>query len=188
MEKFLSSFIVKSMGDRIMNIFLRLVNYPQYNTCLGPCCIDLGINPIDAKIFVRSFLHFIYLDEHVAKYWQCSRIVSFFFVAAKTHCYWNGTSKDCILVLVVIFTFFLNRLGGWIVGKIMSGIFGIVAVHRGELDLVRTALQTGLPVVFVPLHRSHLDPFIISWTLLESGLRPPLFLASHSLMQTPILR
>ena len=66
-------------------------------------------------------------------------------------------------------------------------MFGAVTVHRGEVELVKAALQTGLPVLFVPLHRSLLDPFIISWALLDSGLRPPLFVATHSLMQTPFL-
>jgi hypothetical protein len=69
-----------------------------------------------------------------------------------------------------------------------SWIFDAVVVHRGELELVKVALQTGLPVVFVPLYRSHLDPFLISWTLLNFGFRPPLFLASHSLLRVPILR
>jgi len=79
------------------------------------------------------------------------------------------------------------RFAGWILGKILSYSFQSVCVHYGELEMVRIAMETGLPIIFVPVYRSHLDSLVISWLLLNRGYRPPEFIAPHSLLETPIL-
>lgn len=66
-------------------------------------------------------------------------------------------------------------------------MFQAVCVHFGELEMIRVATDTGLPIIFVPLHRSNFDSFLISWTLFSQGLCRPEFVASHSLMKTPVL-
>ncbi|XP_032523626.2 glycerol-3-phosphate acyltransferase 1, mitochondrial isoform X1 [Danaus plexippus] len=49
-------------------------------------------------------------------------------------------------------------------------------VHR-----LRRAKAAGLPLVFVPLHRSHFDYVLVTFTLYLTGLRPPLVAAGDNM-------
>jgi glycerol-3-phosphate O-acyltransferase 1/2 len=47
--------------------------------------------------------------------------------------------------------------------------------------MLMKASSTGLPLVFLPLHRSHLDYILISFILLNNNIRSPLVAAGDNL-------
>ncbi|KAL0861038.1 hypothetical protein ABMA27_009557 [Loxostege sticticalis] len=49
------------------------------------------------------------------------------------------------------------------------------------VERLRRAKAAGLPLVFVPLHRSHLDYVLVTFTLYLTGLRPPLVAAGDNM-------
>jgi glycerol-3-phosphate O-acyltransferase 1/2 len=49
------------------------------------------------------------------------------------------------------------------------------------VERLRRAKAAGLPLVFVPLHRSHLDYILVTFALYITGLRPPLVAAGENM-------
>ncbi|VVC96260.1 unnamed protein product, partial [Leptidea sinapis] len=49
------------------------------------------------------------------------------------------------------------------------------------IERLRRAKAAGLPLVFVPLHRSHFDYILVTFTLYLTGLRPPLVAAGDNM-------
>jgi glycerol-3-phosphate O-acyltransferase 1/2 len=47
--------------------------------------------------------------------------------------------------------------------------------------MLKKASNTGLPLIFLPMHRSHLDYILISFILLNSNIRSPLVAAGNNL-------
>ncbi|XP_041476870.1 glycerol-3-phosphate acyltransferase 1, mitochondrial-like isoform X3 [Lytechinus variegatus] len=75
----------------------------------------------------------------------------------------------------------LIRLTGWLLLKIL-GLFLIgVQVHEGQLNMVRQAAESGVPVIIVPLHRSHLDYVLLSFIFHLTGIRLPFVAAGDNL-------
>lgn len=56
-----------------------------------------------------------------------------------------------------------------------------VCLHPAQLDMLKKAANTNLPLIFVPLHRSHLDYILISFILLNINVRTPLVAAGNNL-------
>lgn len=75
----------------------------------------------------------------------------------------------------------LLRLAGWILYKILSRIFSSVQVHKGQLEVLRRAADRQLPMIYLPMHRSHLDYILISFILYMNNIKPPLVAAGDNL-------
>eukprot|EP00057_Strongylocentrotus_purpuratus_P033289 XP_790882.3 PREDICTED: glycerol-3-phosphate acyltransferase 1, mitochondrial [Strongylocentrotus purpuratus] len=79
----------------------------------------------------------------------------------------------------------LIRLTGWLLLKIL-GLFLIgVQVHEGQLNMVRQAAESGVPVIIVPLHRSHLDYILLSFIFHLTGIKLP-FVAAGDNLNLPV--
>lgn len=76
---------------------------------------------------------------------------------------------------------FFLRLTSWILYKLLPCFLTSVAAHPGQLRMLHVAGQTGLPLIFLPLHRSHLDYILISFILLNNNIRSPLVAAGDNL-------
>ncbi|KAK7863758.1 hypothetical protein R5R35_011159 [Gryllus longicercus] len=76
---------------------------------------------------------------------------------------------------------FLLRLTSWILYKLLPCFLTSVAAHPGQLRMLHAAGETGLPLIFLPLHRSHLDYILISFILLNNNIRSPLVAAGDNL-------
>ena len=46
-------------------------------------------------------------------------------------------------------------------------------VNPTQLVKIKEAEETGIPIVYLPLHRSHLDYLLITWTVWHFGIRLP---------------
>ncbi|XP_075238224.1 glycerol-3-phosphate acyltransferase mino isoform X2 [Lycorma delicatula] len=79
------------------------------------------------------------------------------------------------------FSDFILRLGAWVMTKVMSRLFTSVVVHPAHIDMLKKASTTGLPLVFIPLHRSHFDYIVITYILCYNNIRSPLVAAGENL-------
>ncbi|XP_076265261.1 glycerol-3-phosphate acyltransferase mino isoform X2 [Rhynchophorus ferrugineus] len=76
---------------------------------------------------------------------------------------------------------FLLRFTSWILYKLLPCFLGSVVVHPGQVEVLQEASKTNLPLIFLPLHRSHLDYILISFILLNNNIRSPLVAAGDNL-------
>lgn len=79
----------------------------------------------------------------------------------------------------------LIRLTGWILLKLLGLFLVGVQVHEGQMKMLKEASESGVPVIIVPLHRSHLDYILLSFIFHLFGIRLP-FVAAGDNLNIPI--
>ncbi|KAL8558526.1 hypothetical protein ACOMHN_038850 [Nucella lapillus] len=77
------------------------------------------------------------------------------------------------------------RFTGWFLLKFLSVMHRGVLVHRGQMECLKKASEKGLPMIYLPLHRSHLDYILITFTLWNYDIRAP-HVAAGDNMDIPI--
>ncbi|KZC05904.1 PREDICTED: glycerol-3-phosphate acyltransferase 1, mitochondrial isoform X2 [Dufourea novaeangliae] len=75
----------------------------------------------------------------------------------------------------------LLKMTAWVLYKLLPCFIQSAIVLPSQIQMLRKANETGLPLVFLPLHRSHLDYIMISFTLLMNDIRNPLIAAGDNL-------
>ncbi|XP_014222103.1 glycerol-3-phosphate acyltransferase 1, mitochondrial isoform X2 [Trichogramma pretiosum] len=73
------------------------------------------------------------------------------------------------------------RFTAWTLYKLLPCFIRSAAIQTRHLDMLRQANDTQIPLVFMPLHRSHLDYVMISFLTLTNGIRSPLVAAGDNL-------
>ncbi|CAH1970223.1 unnamed protein product [Acanthoscelides obtectus] len=76
---------------------------------------------------------------------------------------------------------FLLRFTSWVLYKLLPCFLTSVVVHPGQVEMLKKAGNSNLPLIFLPLHRSHLDYILISFILLNNDIRSPLVAAGDNL-------
>ncbi|CAN7983004.1 unnamed protein product [Ixodes hexagonus] len=76
----------------------------------------------------------------------------------------------------------LLRLAVWLTHRLMSCMLTGVYVPKGQIDLLKRASEHNIPMVYLPLHRSHLDSILVTFLLYLNELRVPLVTAGDSLL------
>lgn len=75
----------------------------------------------------------------------------------------------------------LLRITGWIMFKVLSFFIKSVVVQPYQLEIIKKANNSGIPLVFMPLHRSHLDYILMSFIRLTHNIRNCLIAAGDNL-------
>ncbi|XP_058793688.1 glycerol-3-phosphate acyltransferase 1, mitochondrial isoform X2 [Phymastichus coffea] len=75
----------------------------------------------------------------------------------------------------------LLRFTAWTLYKLLPCFITSAAVQSRHLDVLQKANESGLPLIFMPLHRSHLDYIMISFLSLMNNIRCPLVAAGDNL-------
>lgn len=75
----------------------------------------------------------------------------------------------------------LLRVAVWLMHRIMSRMLTGVYVPKGQIDMLKEASESNIPMVYLPLHRSHLDYILVTYLLYLNGLRVPLVAAGDNL-------
>lgn len=75
----------------------------------------------------------------------------------------------------------VNRIASYVMNKVMSKLFSRVVVHPSQIEMLRQANKTQLPMIFLPLHRSHLDYIVITFILANNDIQSPLVAAGENL-------
>jgi len=73
------------------------------------------------------------------------------------------------------------RLASYVMNKVMLRLFSCVVVHPAQLETLRRASKSQLPLIFLPLHRSHLDYIVITFILANNNIQSPLVAAGENL-------
>nr|CAD7197989.1 unnamed protein product [Timema douglasi] len=76
---------------------------------------------------------------------------------------------------------FLLKLTSWVLYKLLPCFLTSVVAHPAHIDMLKKASHSGLPLIFLPLHRSHLDYILISFILVNNNIKPPLVAAGNNL-------
>uniref|UniRef100_T1JMC2 Phospholipid/glycerol acyltransferase domain-containing protein n=1 Tax=Strigamia maritima TaxID=126957 RepID=T1JMC2_STRMM len=74
----------------------------------------------------------------------------------------------------------------WMVFKFLSRLLRSVQVHKGQLEILKRASKASLPLIFIPLHRSHLDYILVTFILVNNKIKAPLVAAGDNL-RIPII-
>ena len=76
----------------------------------------------------------------------------------------------------------LLRIAGWVLFKLLSRILSSIQYSRKQLENLRNIRRgTKYPIVYLPVHRSHLDYILISFILYMNDIKPPLVAAGDNL-------
>ncbi|KAJ9597799.1 hypothetical protein L9F63_011341, partial [Diploptera punctata] len=76
---------------------------------------------------------------------------------------------------------FLLRVMAWLLYKLLPCFLTSVLAHPAQIAMLKKASDTGLPLIFLPMHRSHLDYILISFILFNNNIRAPLVAAGENL-------
>lgn len=81
----------------------------------------------------------------------------------------------------------LIRLTGWVLLKLFNGFFWSIQIHKGQLEMVKKAAsEYNAPLVFLPVHKSHIDYLLITFILFCHNIKAPHIAAGNNL-NIPIL-
>lgn len=73
------------------------------------------------------------------------------------------------------------RIVAWICYKVLPCFIQSAVVQPSQIEMLQKANDTGLPMIFIPLHRSHLDYIITTFILLSHNIKSPLVAAGDNL-------
>ncbi|XP_017099991.2 glycerol-3-phosphate acyltransferase 1, mitochondrial isoform X1 [Drosophila bipectinata] len=75
----------------------------------------------------------------------------------------------------------------WILYKLLPCFLSGVVTNTKQIEMLKTATERSpeTPLIFVPLHRSHLDYIMVTWILTNNDIRSPLVAAGNNL-QIPV--
>ncbi|XP_065828484.1 glycerol-3-phosphate acyltransferase 1, mitochondrial-like [Oscarella lobularis] len=65
------------------------------------------------------------------------------------------------------------RLAGFVLFKLFNSVTAGIQVHRGQMEMIKAAADSNVPVVFLPVHRSHFDYSILTFVLFCHNIKPP---------------
>ncbi|XP_030629098.1 glycerol-3-phosphate acyltransferase 1, mitochondrial isoform X2 [Chanos chanos] len=79
------------------------------------------------------------------------------------------------------------RLTGWVLLKLFNGFFWSIQIHKGQLEMVKKAAsEHNAPLVFLPVHKSHIDYLLVTFILFCHNIKAPHIAAGNNL-NIPIL-
>lgn len=77
----------------------------------------------------------------------------------------------------------LLRTTSWVLYKLLPMFLSGVAAHPAHIDMLKAANRKmpNAPMIFLPLHKSHLDYILVTFILCNNDLRAPLVAAGNNL-------
>ncbi|KAK3928172.1 Glycerol-3-phosphate acyltransferase 1, mitochondrial [Frankliniella fusca] len=75
----------------------------------------------------------------------------------------------------------LLRFTSWVMLKVLPCFLTSVVVHPSQVEMLQKAGRSGLPLIFLPLHRSHLDYILVTFILLNIDVKSPMVAAGDNL-------
>ncbi|XP_069835886.1 glycerol-3-phosphate acyltransferase 1, mitochondrial [Dendropsophus ebraccatus] len=74
------------------------------------------------------------------------------------------------------------RLTGWVLLKLFNGFFWNIQIHKGQMEMVKKAAsEMKAPLVFLPVHKSHIDYLLITFILFCHNIKAPHIAAGNNL-------
>ena len=83
--------------------------------------------------------------------------------------------KSCVSARLV-------RIAGWIVFRVLSKILTAIQFNKTQLEILKKVRSSNRnPIIYLPVHKSHLDYILISFVLYMNNIKPPLVAAGDNL-------
>ncbi|XP_065564739.1 glycerol-3-phosphate acyltransferase 1, mitochondrial-like [Artemia franciscana] len=73
------------------------------------------------------------------------------------------------------------RFVSYALHKTLRHLVSSVRVHKGQIEVLKRAEATGKPIIYLPLHKSHLDYILLTFVLYDHNIRVPLIAAGDNL-------
>lgn len=82
---------------------------------------------------------------------------------------------------------YLLAFTSWVLYKLLPCFLSGVITHTKQIEMLKTASEKapGIPLIFLPLHRSHLDYIMVTFILTNNNIKSPLVAAGNNL-QIPV--
>ncbi|XP_015585337.1 glycerol-3-phosphate acyltransferase 1, mitochondrial isoform X2 [Cephus cinctus] len=93
----------------------------------------------------------------------------------------EARAKTILLQMQSNISDFLLRITIWVLYKLLPCILQSTVVQPSQIEMLKKASDTGLPLVMLPLHKSHLDYIMISFLMLSNNIKSPLIAAGDNL-------
>ncbi|CAL7938466.1 unnamed protein product [Xylocopa violacea] len=93
----------------------------------------------------------------------------------------KARAKTILLEMESKISNLLLKITAWLLYKLLPCFIQSAVVLPSQIEMLKTANETGLPLILVPLHRSHLDYIMISFILLSNNIKSPLIAAGNNL-------
>lgn len=73
------------------------------------------------------------------------------------------------------------RFTAWFLFKLFGRLLSSIQIHNGQMDILREASQDERPLVFLPLHKSHMDYLLLTFVLVTRDIKVPHVAAGDNL-------
>ncbi|XP_028391170.1 glycerol-3-phosphate acyltransferase 1, mitochondrial-like isoform X2 [Dendronephthya gigantea] len=80
----------------------------------------------------------------------------------------------------------LVRIVSWFLFKFFGKVLSSIQIHQGQITMLKEASKRNIPLVYLPLHKSHVDYLLISFVLNWHGLKVPYIAAGDNLTDIPL--
>lgn len=92
--------------------------------------------------------------------------------------------KEAVSILdrlaAVIYRRFV-RFTAWFLFKLFGRLLSSIQIHKGQIDILREASRDDRPLVFLPLHKSHMDYILLTFVLVTCDIKVPHVAAGDNL-------
>ncbi|XP_048362849.1 glycerol-3-phosphate acyltransferase 1, mitochondrial-like [Sphaerodactylus townsendi] len=68
-----------------------------------------------------------------------------------------------------------------IVSDYNRSFFWNIQIHKGQLEMVKAATELNLPLIFLPVHKSHIDYLLLTFILFCHNIKAPYIAAGNNL-------
>lgn len=75
----------------------------------------------------------------------------------------------------------LLRIASCVMYKLLCRMLNGLFVNKRQIENLKRFSQRNIPIVYIPLHRSHLDYILVTYVLYMNGMRAPLVAAGDNL-------
>lgn len=93
----------------------------------------------------------------------------------------RANTKRILTVISANVKNWVYKVIGWFTYRMVSLLATSLVVQPSQIDRVREAEQSGLPVIYLPLHKSHMDYILLGLVLTVNNIKPPLVAAGENL-------
>uniref|UniRef100_A0A6A7G4B3 Glycerol-3-phosphate acyltransferase 1 n=1 Tax=Hirondellea gigas TaxID=1518452 RepID=A0A6A7G4B3_9CRUS len=156
--------------------------FTRYCCYLVHCCritVDFPYPSVDNKVILQDERIVSALEQVVAETDQ-KEGQSYAATMAKQ----IARANDILDNMKAAISTTLIRLTGYVLFKVFSRLLTSVVVHKGQLEAIKEASKKGTPLIFVPLHRSHVDYLFVTWVLFNCQIPAPIVAAGENLNMT----
>ncbi|XP_077114150.1 glycerol-3-phosphate acyltransferase 1, mitochondrial [Ranitomeya variabilis] len=92
------------------------------------------------------------------------------------------SAKKSLQEMVACISPAMIRLTGWVLLKLFNGFFWNIQIHKGQMEMVKkAATEMKAPLIFLPVHKSHIDYLLLTFVLFCHNIKAPHIAAGNNL-------